>query len=507
MADKSALIKLDAMATELKRQRTKHMASRTQGTKMAAKDAMLPDSASTLGARPMLQRIVESQVFDSLCATMIVCSCLLIGITTEVTKETDTEPTPVRIADYCCGSFFFVELVLRLGSQGRAFFTSDENRWNMFDLVLVLQSVAEIVINAVGGVKMSTIKIIKIMRIFRVFRIFRFLQELSLLVLMIADSVRSLCWALLMLTIVIYVFAVLLTQLCNDFVKANPDAVFIPEAKKQWGGMLDSVYSLVLSMMGGISWGEMSDVLLKIGIAPALLFFFYLTFTLLAVLNIITGVFVENAMEVAKTQRSVLVKKEEKLRVGILKELRKLFIEMDSDCSGTITLNEMKMLWSDHHVATYFSAMGLELSDATTLFFLIDVEGNDEIEVDQFLEGCSRLTGEARNIDMALVLNETKNAHKQTKHIARKLEQVQSQIPTLVAMVQQVALATKAAQATTRQSKPDHVNGAAAPMQSCDEVRRPFFCGSAGDESSLPTVPYVMAPVPELLRESLSRTR
>merc|ERR1712170_275838 len=102
---------------------------------------------------------------------------------------------------------------------------------------------------------------------------------------------------------------------------------------------------------------------------PAL-FFFYIAFTMLAVLNIITGVFVDNAVETARMQRDFLVQKETELKEKYIVELRALFAEMDQDQSGTITLLEIQEYLDDPRVTSYFAALGLDASDTERLFDL-----------------------------------------------------------------------------------------------------------------------------------------
>lgn len=51
-------------------------------------------------------------------------------------------------------------------------------------------------------------------------------------------------------------------------------------------------------------------MLLKMDTISPLLFIFFVLFVMLAVLNIVTGVFVDNAAAAAKTQRDYIIEKE-----------------------------------------------------------------------------------------------------------------------------------------------------------------------------------------------------
>mmetsp|Transcript_37526 Transcript_37526/g.100020 ORF Transcript_37526/g.100020 Transcript_37526/m.100020 type:complete len:183 (-) Transcript_37526:38-586(-) len=124
------------------------------------------------------------------------------------------------------------------------------------------------------------------------------------------------------------------------------------------------------------------------------------------VMNIITGVFVDNAVETAKTQHDWLVQKQLELREKYVVEMREIFLDLDEDASGTMTLEELTRGLKDPRVQSYFTALGLELHDTARLFNLIDDDGSGDVSIDEFLDGCLRLKGEAKSIDMHSVIHQ-----------------------------------------------------------------------------------------------------
>mmetsp|Transcript_26639 Transcript_26639/g.35900 ORF Transcript_26639/g.35900 Transcript_26639/m.35900 type:complete len:282 (+) Transcript_26639:1-846(+) len=268
-------------------------------------------------------------------------------------------------------------------------------------------------------------KTVKMLRIARVFRVFRFFKELSLLALMILDSMKSLMWALLMLSIILYVFAILFTQSATDYIKSirelQQTPMMAPEVQRMFGTIPNTLYSLLQAMLGGVSWGVASDALFDIHWTSAGLFFFYIFFTMLAFLNITTGVFVDNAVETARTQRDFLVQKETELKERYLAEMRDLFMEMDEDGSGTVSLEEVNAYFVDPRVQSYFAALGLDSADTERLFRLLDCDDDGDVSVDEFLDGCLRLKGVARSIDVQYLLMEFKKFNKQLGAVQTKV--------------------------------------------------------------------------------------
>merc|ERR1712032_1278581 len=81
---------------------------------------------------------------------------------------------------------------------------------------------------------------------------------------------------------------------------------------------------------------------------------------------------------------------------------------MDQDNLGVITLDDFVNRVEDEHVKTYFAALDLDAIDATLLFRLLDLEGGQGIEVDDFVAGCLRLKGLASSCDMFRVMYDLK---------------------------------------------------------------------------------------------------
>jgi len=138
---------------------------------------------------------------------------------------------------------------------------------------------------------------------------------------------------------------------------------------------------------------------------------------MLAVLNVITGVFVENAIQSAKSQRDYIINKEMEIKEGFAVEMQALFASMDGDGSMDLHLAELASLMDDLRMKTYFEVLGIETHDIEKLFALLDSNQDGTVSMDEFLSGCIRLKGNARSIDMHSVL-------KDLNHIKRALHLV-----------------------------------------------------------------------------------
>merc|ERR1712156_764916 len=121
------------------------------------------------------------------------------------------------------------------------------------------------------------------------------------------------------------------------------------------------------------------------------LFYGYVFFTMLAVLNVVTGVFVDNAVQLAHTQREFVAAKEEEFKQQHIKEVANLFFVSDTDGSGTVSLQEIQECFSDPVVIAFFTALDLDVDDTERIFQLIDRDASGSVDIQEFIEGCMKL--------------------------------------------------------------------------------------------------------------------
>ncbi|CAK0824817.1 unnamed protein product [Prorocentrum cordatum] len=401
--------------------------------------------ANSYMGRTFLQKVVEHGLFDTLCAIMIINNSIIIGYEVQWLTVDDTEPKTTKILGLLCTLFFFCELVLRVTADGpRFFFVFSDNRrenWNWFDFVLVVMSMFDVISLATQGgastvgMGLKTIKMLRTRGIVRVVRVFRFFSKLSQLALMIIDSIKSLVWALIRRAFA-HVFAIFFTNLSSDYVKlkdSDGDALVVAE---HFGSLWSTIYTLFHSMLNGISWYRSHPSALRIPLAlysipdwtgPILAVGFvgYLSFTMLAVLNIITGVFVDNAVETARTQREFLVQKDSDGGQGAVAQGDARHFPGDG-CRRlweTVNKDEIAEFCNDDRVHYYLTALGLDVHDTERLFELLDENRDGELDVDEFLAGCLRLKGMARSIDVYSLIHQSRQVCRRLDDMDRALNE------------------------------------------------------------------------------------
>jgi hypothetical protein len=164
-----------------------------------------------------------------------------------------------------------------------------------------------------------------------------------------------------------------------------------------YGSIGASLLTLFQAITGGLNWYLITDPLMNL-ISPwlALLICMYIAFSLFALMNIVTGVFVESAMQTAKGDRDMFM----------VHFVRQLFYKADQDQSGAITWAEFKECLDLEEMNLFFQTMDLDMDEAKDLFRLLDVSCSGEVGFEDFLHGCFRLRGAAKAIDLAALMAE-----------------------------------------------------------------------------------------------------
>ena len=208
-----------------------------------------------------------------------------------------------------------------------------------------------------------------------------------------------------------YTIGLILTQACADFFAEDVDRSYMDdyaELQSHFGSLDSSMLSLFEAVSSGTDWGDYVTFLNPL---PWIYTFVFLTFIfvgIFAILNVVTGVFVQGALDNAQSDRAACARKTRKLRDTYLLEMRQFFQDLDADGSGYITQDEFHDALCDGSTRDFFDAYGFEFQDMDLLFALLDREANGRVSCEDFLKGCMKLRGGARSLEMTVVLFQNK---------------------------------------------------------------------------------------------------
>ncbi|CAE7434900.1 FBA1 [Symbiodinium natans] len=323
---------------------------------------------------------------------------------------------------------FCIELAIRAIGLGKEYFCSKEWVWAVLDIFIVATSIWEVLVDTwyalvedgstnlesvggLGGLKaFRIIRITRIVKTVRLMRIFRFVLALRTLVHSILHTLKALFWALVLLFLIVYVFALIFTQAVNGYI-FDPAAPQLPPEELEvsasfYGSLTDTMISLFMSVADGLSWEKIYRPLGLISPIWSFFFLFYICFVYFAVLNVLTAVFCQSAIESAQHDHATAVQNMMANKEMHLKKIRTLFNQLGTDESGSITFGQFESKIHSPEVREYFETLGLDVEDAWSFFKLLDRDGGGSVEIGEFLKGCLRFRGQARAIDIGQLLHD-----------------------------------------------------------------------------------------------------
>ncbi|OLQ09882.1 Voltage-dependent T-type calcium channel subunit alpha-1G [Symbiodinium microadriaticum] len=269
------------------------------------------------------QAIARDATFKSITMVVIILNALWIGIDTDLnTAELEIESPPFfQVVDNMFCFFFTFEITVRfLAFQNRSDAFKDFSF--CFDLSLVATMVWEVWVTTLlvllltsadnGGGNLSILRLFRLFRLVRIARVGRLMsscRELVVLVKGIGMGLRSVLSTLFLMMVVIYIFAIIFTQLFRGS----------PEAEGCYDGVLQSMNCLMLNVVFP-EQQELMAKMLELGPMTYLLGIFYLLVTGLTVMNMLIGVLVEVVSVVAQVDKeeSAVKALRDKIQIPVL---------------------------------------------------------------------------------------------------------------------------------------------------------------------------------------------
>jgi len=373
----------------------------------------------------------QSLAFNIFFALVIITNAIFMGIQLEwsVANMDMSVRTSFLLISSIYALLFSVEMFIRICAVGPlSYFCSSGCGWNWLDVLVVVPAWVELAISLGafdfgGGGSASQFRIVRIFKVTRLLqvvrsiRLVRFLSALRALVLSVVDTTRQLLWALILLGLVQYSFGIMFTDAVLDYQLEHGED---PVLKQYFGTVYASVSTLFRAILGGIDWELAADALEAVGTVWVQLFHLYIAFCGFAVLNVMTGVFVNSAIKTRERDHETLIQNKQKFTDLV----QKIWKKMDTSGLGEITIIEFERMFDDEEMKAFFQSIEINAVDAWTLFDSLDVNGDHTISLEEFSERCIQLHGPARSVDLYALKKELRMLEENTSSMNQQLTEV-----------------------------------------------------------------------------------
>lgn len=440
----------EALADERSRRRAQRTAS---GDETEEKPVPAKQTWTSL-----LANWVNSKNFEGIFAAVIFSNSIFLGVSLEYESGIiglDLPPI-FKVFDLTYAALFTLELLLKIWVDGRNFFCTQDRGmifWNYLDLTIVCTSMVEVIFDILLVVQaggdgdsariaptnlIRVVRIVRVLRVMRVIKVVKFIAGLTSLISSILSTLKSLLWSLLLLLMVMYVFGILFTDTVIGYISLhNLDMVaegsMEADLLTHFGSLHLSMHTLFRAVTGGVDWGDMANLLIYINWIWGYFFTGYIAFSYFAVLNVMTAVFCKRAIESAEQDEQNIMQRfheDQKRSRKCIEQLFHIFDGLEAD--GAITLCELENFFEQEEVRAMFQSLDLSARDSWTLFKLLDEAGNGDINLAEFMEGCLRLRGPAKALDIACVMDESRRIKRKVFLADERLQQLESQMGVLL---------------------------------------------------------------------------
>ncbi|CAK0879329.1 unnamed protein product [Prorocentrum cordatum] len=248
--------------------------------------------------------IKDRREFEIVVAVMILANAVSVGYHADwsIRNPGVDRAGSSRIIDWSFLCAFVLELAIRALAERWAFFDTANAcfGWNVFDTCIVLIGIlTEVDAFSLNLSMMRAVRVLRLVKVMRIFRFLTFFRELRVMVHGIVNCGRTLCWSLLLLLAITYIYAVFCLQVFADWLGSVDGAAAQSDIRIQntiemlhfhFSSLPWSLYTLFKAMSGGSSWGDvMADPMYHVGVIMVPSFALYISVTVFCVLNVIQG--------------------------------------------------------------------------------------------------------------------------------------------------------------------------------------------------------------------------
>jgi hypothetical protein len=372
-----------------------------------------------------LRRFVTSNTMEVISAVVIVVATLSLALEVQYHgfqiglnlgyrwySSTPHETWPFAetlfvVMDYLCGIALTLEVLLKAIALGK---DVRQDGWNLLDLSVTICWYIELIGDSVLPVDQAFLRMARLARLFRMLKLAKKVQGFDSLYLMttaIRGSAVSLGWSICLLGLFQIVVA-----LCVNSILANwylEDSKYPEEERlivfQYWGSFSRAILTTFEITLA--DFPEPCRMLSEFYSEWFAVFFVAHKLTIgFAVIGVINGVFIQETFKVATTDDQLMIRQRQRVMKTTAHKMGRLFVAADESGDGKVDVEEFRATMQEPDVQTWMASMDLNVEDAGMVFELLDADGDGALTASELVEGVSRLMGDARNLDMLVLMRD-----------------------------------------------------------------------------------------------------
>mmetsp|Transcript_77663 Transcript_77663/g.154071 ORF Transcript_77663/g.154071 Transcript_77663/m.154071 type:complete len:604 (+) Transcript_77663:80-1891(+) len=363
----------------------------------------------------LMIRVEESSAFNMLSALVIISNafCMASAANHEMDNIDGQESAIFAHLELLFLCLYTVEIMVRVLAKKILFFSF---AWGWFDVSIVGIGWIEVASSSTMNLnQVRMVRVLKMVRVMRVLRLLRSSREVRLLLNSLMGSVRPLLWTIAMITVIDFMFGICFVRSVAGFRhdirvsqqesgSSDPRLVANEELSEllysHWASVLQAMYTLHKVSTGGLNWGIVADALLHTGWQNLVIFLLYITLFMFVLTNAVTAIFCSCADEFANRDITTIVDDQLKRKKQYVKSVYAVFSDMDKNRDDVVSKAEFLGKLNDPRLLEFAKSLDIDPMDLEQFFDIVSEWGKIDVDLDTFVDGCMRLRGAARSMDI-----------------------------------------------------------------------------------------------------------
>jgi uncharacterized membrane protein len=343
-------------------------------------------------------------------------------------KHYNKPPPPILgMIELCFFCFYFLETFLKMICYRIYYFMGSDWKSNLLDLTILIASglsLLTLVVPTANYQNLSWSRMLKLLRVLKALRVVKVMKEarsLRTILNSLACSLSTLFWSMTVVTLFLFMFSIFFVLQTASELNQLGETDSTKLLMEYFGGIWTSMITLLGATLGGMDWMDIYNVLKEFGALNSLVFLLCIIVVQVMIVNIITGMFVETAiesMEKTREQQALEHVKEERMQE---RDLHVFLDQIDSDGDGRLDAKEWEQMQHTPLAHSIFEIVGLRNYDACAYFdILSNVSADKKVNINEFVQGCMRLKGPASCFDTQTILLEMRRTNAVVKRLQDK---------------------------------------------------------------------------------------
>jgi voltage-gated potassium channel len=378
--------------------------------------------------------IKKMAIFDIVIGFVLVANAVSIGLYTDKIIP-DTVSWFTLYVELGFLLIFTLEFAIRywLSSGWRRFIN---DRWAILDVIVIISSAFDLLVTKLALVNLgfssqhlALLRVFRLLRLLRLVRLLRVLRDLYLLVVALSMSVQTVFWGLTMITVVAYVFALLIYYVLECSVSnVSSHAMFCQSLRHTMVAMLRfTTYDVGALIRPGQS-------LVVDGYVLAILFV-YVAITAIGIMNLIIAVMLTSTMSFVSKDSRCSEGTSQLFRYRQLRTLRNsmkawfaVALGIEDGQVQRVSRNQVLDVFSSHdceEIQAILQTLEIIPADIGAIFDEIEsISPDGWTTVDDLIEGLMWLKGTVHPLEIMNVMSGLQSTFIRTEWLCKRLDEV-----------------------------------------------------------------------------------